>query len=105
MNFHGDDGSTTSYRFSGDVQHPDSISSTFASRTDSSLEMRKGTEFVCTDWSENGYRMKSTVMADLDDTGDILYATGSHQVLGPPWADNDVSLVETSPKLFRTRPV
>lgn len=40
VNFHGADGSTTSYRFSGDVYNPETITSTFASTTYSPLVMK-----------------------------------------------------------------
>jgi hypothetical protein len=102
VNFHGVDGSTASYRFSGDVYNPDTITSTFASTTYSPLVMKKGSEFVCTNWGDNGYRMKGSPLVYLDSTGTILYATGSHDLLGPATADTQVSVAETAPNYFQS---
>lgn len=51
VDFHGDDGLATSYRVSGLVSSPDTITSYFGSRTSSQLVMKRGISFVCTDWS------------------------------------------------------
>ena len=48
VTFNGADGSTNSYRVSGLVSSPDTITSMFGSRTYSPLVMKKGTKFVCT---------------------------------------------------------
>jgi hypothetical protein len=102
VNFHGADSSITSYRFSGDVYNPDTITSTFASTTYSPLVMKKGSEFVCTNWGDNGYRMKGSPLVYLDSTGTILYATGSHDLLGPATADTQVYLAETASNYFQS---
>jgi hypothetical protein len=102
VTFTGTDGSTTSYRVSGDVSSPDTITSLFGSTTYSALVMKKGTAFVCTGWGDNGYRMVGSPLVEYDAVNDILYATGSHENLGPANADNSVSLAETAPNYFRS---
>ena len=101
VTFHGYDGTSTSYRFSGNVQSPDTITSVFGSTTYSPLVMKKvakrGTKFVCTDWSDNASRMKGSPLVYVDQTGTILYATGSHDLLGPAVADVSVTLAEVAP--------
>jgi hypothetical protein len=54
VTFTGADGSSTSYRVSGLVSSPDTITSVFGSRTYSPLVMKKGTAFVCTHSSGTG---------------------------------------------------
>lgn len=95
VTFTGADGSTAGYRVSGNVSKPDTIKSTFGSRTDSPLIMNRGTRFVCTDW---GVR-DGTPMAYTDVTGNFLYATGSHDFLGPVDRGNDIA--ETAPNYFQ----
>ncbi len=102
VTFHGDDGSTTSYRYSGEVQNPDRITSTFTSSNHSSLDMRRGNYFTCTYWSDSGYRMKDSPLVEYDAGTGTLYATGSHDLLGPATADNTVNLAETAPNYFQT---
>jgi hypothetical protein len=102
VTFHGADGSTTSYRYSGSVSSPDTITSVVGSRTFSALVMKKGTKFVCTEWGDNASQLKGSPVAYLDATGTILYATGSHDLIGPATVDNAGSVAETSPNSFRT---
>ncbi|MDO5753758.1 hypothetical protein [Arthrobacter sp.] len=101
VTFNGADGTTTSYRVSGLVSSPDTITSVFGSTTSSALVMTKGPNFVCTDWGTNGYMMKGSPLVYLDSTGTTLYATGSHQLIGPATADTQVSLAETAPNYFQ----
>lgn len=95
VTFTGADGSTAGYRVSGLFTSPDTITSYFGSRTQTPLIMKKGTAFVCTDW---GVRDR-TPMAYADETGTLLYATGSHDFLGPVDRGNDVA--ETAPNYFQ----
>ncbi|MDN5768053.1 MAG: hypothetical protein L0H78_19820, partial [Humibacillus sp.] len=95
VTFTGADGSTAGYRVSGLVTSPDTITSYFGSRTQTPLIMKKGTKFVCTDW---GVR-DGTPMAYADETGTLLYATGSNDFLGPVDRGNDVA--ETAPNYFQ----
>lgn len=60
VSFHGNDGSTTSYRYSGPVAKPDVIKSTFTSRNFSPLVMMRGDYFTCTTWSDYGFRFKNS---------------------------------------------
>jgi hypothetical protein len=103
VTFNGADGSTNSFRASGLVSSPDTITSMFGSTTYSPLVMKRGTKFVCTVWGDNAYRMKGSPLVTVEQGahGDILYATGSHDLLGPAIADNTVDLAETAPNYFQ----
>ncbi len=104
VDFHGADGSTTSYRYSGDSLHPDTIDSTFGSRTYSQLEMKRGTKFVCTNWSGTGTsftRWAISPLVEYDAATNLLYATGSHDLIGPKNIDTQVNLAETAPQYFQ----
>ncbi len=93
--FNGADGSTHSYRVSGLVSSPDTITSYFGSRTSSPLIMKKGISFVCTDWSAG----KGTPLVEYDAATDLVYATGSHELLGS--ASITYSLAETASNYFQ----
>jgi hypothetical protein len=105
VTFTGADGSTDSYRVSGLVSSPDTITSLFGSRTYSPLVMKKGSKFVCTDWDGTATSFTRWGVSPeiyLDATGSILYATGSHDLIGPRSIDTHVNLAETAPNYFQT---
>lgn len=95
VDFYGADGSTDSYRYSGLVSSPDTITSYFGSRTSSPLIMKKGISFVCTDWSAG----KGTPLVEYDAATDLVYATGSHELLGS--ASITYNLAETASNYFQ----
>ncbi len=101
VDFFGSDGINHSYRMGGLVSSPDTLTSYYGSRTSSSLVMKRGTVFVCTDWGTNGYMMKDSPLVEYDASSNLLYATGSHQLIGPATADTQVSLAETAPNYFQ----
>jgi hypothetical protein len=94
VTFNGADGSTNSYRVSGLVSSPDTITSYFGSRTYSPLVMKRGTEFLCTDWG-GSYSFKGTPLAEYDAASGLLYATGSHELI------TGATLAETAPNYFQ----
>ncbi len=103
VDFYGDDGRTVSYRFSGDVQHPDTITSMFGSRGHGELVMKPGTAFVCTYWSDTAtglLRWGPSPLVEYDEAADMLYATGSHDPIGPKNISTGVNLIETAPNYF-----
>ncbi|WP_308467961.1 hypothetical protein [Rathayibacter soli] len=105
VTFTGADGSTTSYRVSGLVSSPDTITSVFGSRTYSPLVMKKGNNFVCTDWSGTGTSFTQWGISpevQYDAASSLLYATGSHDLIGPNTIDTQVNLAETAPDYFQT---
>lgn len=105
VTFTGADGSTTSYRVSGLVSSPDTITSMFGSRTYSPLVMKKGAEFTCTDWSGTGTSFTQwgiSPLVEYDAASNLLYATGSHQLLGPKDINTQVNLSETAPNYFQS---
>ena len=95
VDFNGSDGTTASYRVSGLVFSPDTITSTFGSRTSSPLVMKKGSAFVCTDWTAS----KGTPLVEYDAVSNLIYATGSHQLIGTPPAGAYVA--ETASNYFQ----
>lgn len=104
ITFNGTDGSSHSYRVSGDVYRPDTITSAFGSRTYSPLVMRRGSQFVCTLWSGTGTsftRWGISPEVEYDAASNLLYATGSHDLIGPKNIDTQVNLAETAPNYFR----
>lgn len=104
VTFNGSDGSTHSYRVSGLVSSPDTITSVFGSRTYSPLVMKRGAEFVCTDWSGTGTsftRWGISPEVEYDAATNLLYATGSHDLIGLKSIDTQVNLAETAPNYFR----
>jgi hypothetical protein len=104
VTFSGSDGSSHSYRVSGLVSSPDTITSVFGSRTYSPLVMKRGTEFVCTDWVGTGTsftRWGLSPEVEYDATSDLLYATGSHDLIGPNNIDTQVHLAETASNYFQ----
>ena len=104
VTFTGTDGSTHSYRVSGLVSSPDTITSMFGSRTYSPLVMKKGSQFVCTLWSGTGTsftRWGISPELEYDAAADMLYATGSHDLVGPNNIDTQVNLAETAPNYFQ----
>ena len=80
VDFNGSDGTTASYRVSGLVSSPDTITSYFGSRTSSPLVMKKGAAFVCTDWTAS----MGTPLGEYDAASNLIYATGSHELIGTP---------------------
>ncbi|GAA3763210.1 hypothetical protein GCM10022240_14540 [Microbacterium kribbense] len=107
VTFTGTDGSTHSYRVSGPVSSPDTITSVFGSRTYSPLVMKPGSDFVCTVWSGTGtsftqWGISPEVWYDAD--SELLYATGSNDLVGPKNIDTQVNLAETAPNYFQNGP-
>ena len=105
VTFTGSDGSTHSYRVSGLVSSPDTITSVFGSRTYSPLVMKPGTEFICTYWSGTGTsftRWGISPEVEYDVATNLLYATGSHDLIGLKNIDTQVSLAETAPNYFES---
>ena len=103
VDFHGSDGINHSYRYSGDVQHPDTITSYFGSRGHAELVMKAGTNFVCTYWSDTAtglLRWGPSPLVEYDAAADLLYATGSHDLIGPKNVSTSVNLIETAPNYF-----
>ncbi len=93
--FHGADGVNSSYRVSGLVTNPDTITSYFGSRTDSPLVMKRGTVFNCTDWDVAVNPGPTNPLAEYDATTGQYYLTGSHEpILGH-------GVAETAPNYFR----
>ncbi|MEO6943634.1 MAG: hypothetical protein ABI053_02865, partial [Lacisediminihabitans sp.] len=104
VTFNGADGSTASYRVGGNVYQPDTISSMFGSRGYAELEMRPGDAFVCTHWSDTAtglLRWGPSPLVEYDAAADMLYATGSHDPIGPRNVSTQVSLSETAPNYFQ----
>ncbi|GAB3030245.1 hypothetical protein GCM10027052_03090 [Parafrigoribacterium mesophilum] len=96
VDFNGADGSTHSYRVSGLVSSPDTISSVFGSATYSALVMKKGSQFVCTDWSVDRLTSDSQIV-DYDAASNLYYAHGSHELI----SSGSLNLAETAPDYFQ----
>jgi hypothetical protein len=105
VTFTGTNGLFRSYRVSGLVSSPDTITSMFGSRTNSPLVMKRGSEFVCTVWSGTGTSFTQygvNPLVEYDAAADMLYATGSHQPLGSANISNTINLDETAPNYFQS---
>lgn len=93
--FYGDAGHTVSFRWAGEAGEPSSM----ASGGLSGMIIDRGSEFVCSEFWENGYQLAKTPMVYVGANGNI-FGVGSNQDLGPRDADNWVNLAETGPNYF-----
>ncbi len=75
----------------------------FGSRGDADLVMKPGDVFVCTHWDDTATGLLHwgpSPLVEYDAAADMLYATGSHDPIGPRSVDTQVSLAETAPNYF-----